>query len=102
MFKTLMLAGTALAVMTGTASADYYVVQEKSSRKCKVVETRPTETTWVQIGPAAFGARGSRSPDQGDLQGAELGLKGSDRASGHGPILRQHVESVGLVLHCVT
>jgi hypothetical protein len=37
-----------------TASADYYIVQEKATKKCKVVETRPTETTWIQIGPAAF------------------------------------------------
>jgi hypothetical protein len=22
--------------------------------KCKVVETKPTETTWIQVGPAAF------------------------------------------------
>jgi hypothetical protein len=22
--------------------------------QCKVVETKPTETTWIQIGPAAF------------------------------------------------
>ena len=63
MFRTLMLAGTALAVMTGAASADYYVVQEKSSKKCKVVETRPTETTWVQVGPLAFKTR-----DEADRQ----------------------------------
>jgi hypothetical protein len=37
-----------------TASADYYIVQEKATKKCKVVETRPTETTWIQIGPVAF------------------------------------------------
>jgi hypothetical protein len=37
-----------------TASADYYIVQEKATKKCKVVETKPTETTWIQVGPAAF------------------------------------------------
>jgi hypothetical protein len=26
-----------------TASAEYYIVQEKATKKCKVVETRPTE-----------------------------------------------------------
>jgi hypothetical protein len=63
MFRTLMLAGAALAVMTGAASADYYVIQEKSSKKCKVVETRPVETTWVQVGPLAFKTR-----DEADRQ----------------------------------
>lgn len=57
MFRTLMLAGAAITIMSGAAAADYYVVQEKSSKRCKVVETRPTETTWVQIGPAAFKTR---------------------------------------------
>jgi hypothetical protein len=37
-----------------TASAGYYIVQEKATKKCKVVETRPTETTWIQVGPASF------------------------------------------------
>ena len=52
MLKKLALAAAAMALITSTASADYF--QEKATKKCKVVETRPTETTWVQIGPAAF------------------------------------------------
>jgi hypothetical protein len=54
MLKKLALATATLALITSTASADYYIVQEKATKKCKVVETRPTETTWIQIGPAAF------------------------------------------------
>jgi len=54
MLKKLALAAAAMALITSTAGADYYIVQEKATKKCKVVETRPTETTWVQIGPAAF------------------------------------------------
>jgi hypothetical protein len=54
MLKTVMLAGLMLGVLTATASADYYIVQEKATKKCKVVETKPTETTWVQVGPVAF------------------------------------------------
>lgn len=52
--KKLALAMTAVGLLMSTASADYYIVQEKATKKCKVVETRPTETTWIQIGPAAF------------------------------------------------
>ncbi len=54
MLKKLALASTAIALLMSTASADYYIVQEKATKKCKVVETRPTETTWIQVGPAAF------------------------------------------------
>ncbi|MFZ0258879.1 MAG: hypothetical protein WAL36_02740 [Pseudolabrys sp.] len=54
MLKKLALATAAMALITSAASADYYIVQEKATKKCKVVETRPTETTWIQIGPAAF------------------------------------------------
>lgn len=57
MLHKLMLAAGALTMLGGAAYADYYVVQEKSSRDCKVVETRPTETTWVQVGPMAFKSR---------------------------------------------
>jgi hypothetical protein len=57
MMKTIVLAG-AFAVIGSTAfAAEYYVVQEKSTKQCKVVETRPMETTWVQVGPLAFKSR---------------------------------------------
>ena len=54
MLKKLVLATAAVGLLMSTASAEYYIVQEKATKKCKVVETRPTETTWIQIGPAAF------------------------------------------------
>ena len=55
MIKRPFLAAFALAVIGSSASAaEYYVVQERDTKKCKVVQTRPTETTWVQVGPLAF------------------------------------------------
>ena len=54
MLKKLVLTTAAVGLLMSTASADYYIVQEKATMKCKVVETRPTETTWVQVGPLAF------------------------------------------------
>jgi hypothetical protein len=64
MIKQLCLAGATLALLSSTAlAAEYYIVQEKSTKKCKVVEARPTETTWVQIGPMAFKTR-----DEADKQ----------------------------------
>ena len=64
MKKTLLLAATtAVLFATPATAAEYYVIQEKSSQKCRVVETRPTETTWVQVGPMAFKTR-----DEADRQ----------------------------------
>jgi hypothetical protein len=64
MLKRMCLLAVAAGVLMPTAaSPEYYIVQEKSSRKCKVVETRPTETTWIQVGPMAFKTR-----DEADRQ----------------------------------
>jgi len=58
MIKRVCLAAAAVAMLSSSALAqEYYVVQEKTTKKCKVVETRPTETTWVQVGPLAFKSR---------------------------------------------
>ena len=54
MFKKSALALLALGLLMTTASADYYIVQEKATKKCKVVETKPTETTWISGGPSVF------------------------------------------------
>ena len=54
MLKKLVLATAAVGLLMSTASAEYYIVQEKATKKCKVVETKPTDTTWIQVGPASF------------------------------------------------
>ena len=37
MLKKLNLAMSAVGLLMSTASADYYIVQEKATKKCKVV-----------------------------------------------------------------
>ena len=58
MLKKLVLTTAAVGLLMSTASADYYIVQETATKKCKVVETKPTETTWVQVGPMGFKTQG--------------------------------------------
>ena len=41
-------------LVTSPAFADFYVVQEPTTKKCKVVETVPTDKTWVQVGPLSL------------------------------------------------
>ena len=50
----------ALAIIAGAAApafaAEYYVVRGPDKR-CRIVETRPVDTTIVQVGPLAFETR---------------------------------------------
>ena len=61
MSKKIVLAAAAMLAVCSSAAfaAEYYVVQDKSTMKCKIVETKlpATETTWVQVGPLAFKTR---------------------------------------------
>ena len=60
MFKKIALAAVAVAFCSSGAMAqEYYIVQDKTTKKCKVVETKmpATETTWVQIGPLGIKTR---------------------------------------------
>ena len=43
-----------LAFASPALAAEYYVVQDKTTKKCKVVTTKPTEETWVVVGNSAF------------------------------------------------
>ena len=56
------LIGTALASAVAlSASAqvatEYYVVQDTTTKRCTIVDKKPTTTTVVQVGPMAFKTR---------------------------------------------
>ena len=57
MVRIVCIAAAAVGMLSSAALADYHIVQEKATKECKIVETRPTETTWVQVGPLAFKTR---------------------------------------------
>src|SRR3954463_11738351 len=53
-----ILASAALTVFFITPSlADYYVVQEPSTKRCRIVEERPAFGVGVVIGGVGFGVR---------------------------------------------
>ena len=53
-----ILSGAALAALVITPSlADYYVVQEPSTKRCRIVEERPAPGVGVIIGGVGFGVR---------------------------------------------
>jgi len=52
-----ILAGVAIAVVFGSSAyADYYIIQEPSTKRCYIVEQRPAPGVGVVIG-APFGVR---------------------------------------------
>jgi hypothetical protein len=50
---------SALAVPASAQStvSEYYVVQDASTKKCTIVDKKPTTTSMVQVGPVAFKSR---------------------------------------------
>jgi uncharacterized membrane protein len=57
---------TAIAIPASAQSAtEYYVVQDTTTKKCTIVDKKPTTTTVTQVGPVAFKTR----------QEAESGMK---------------------------
>ena len=52
---------TAIAVpafaQSTTTTTEYYVVQDASTKKCTIVDKKPTTSTMVQVGPLGFKTR---------------------------------------------
>jgi hypothetical protein len=38
-------------------ATEYYVVQDTTTKRCTIVDKKPTTTTVVQVGPMAFKSR---------------------------------------------
>jgi hypothetical protein len=56
MKKFILAAGLGLVLATPLTAQEYYIVRGPD-KDCRVVETRPTDTTIVQVGPLAFKTR---------------------------------------------
>ena len=56
MKKYILAASLGLAMATPVAAQEYYIVRGPD-KDCRVVETRPTDTTIVQVGPLVFKTR---------------------------------------------
>jgi hypothetical protein len=53
-----LMAGAALAALLATpALADFYIVQEPTTKRCRIVEQRPAPGVGVVVGERGFGVR---------------------------------------------
>jgi hypothetical protein len=48
---------TTTTTTTGVGSSEFYVVQDTATKKCTIVDKKPTTTSMVQVGPATFKSR---------------------------------------------
>ena len=49
---------TTTTTTTGTGTAgEFYVVQDTATKKCTIVDQKPTTTTMVMVGPVGFKSR---------------------------------------------
>lgn len=56
MKRYILAAGLGLILATPAMADEYYIIREPD-QDCRVVETRPTDSTIVQVGPLAFKTR---------------------------------------------
>jgi hypothetical protein len=49
--------GAALAAFVTPALADYYIIQEPTTKRCRIVEERPAPGAGIVIGEGGFGVR---------------------------------------------
>ena len=64
MYRKLLIAAVAAAAIaapafaqTTTVTEEYYVVQDPATKRCTIVNQKPTTTNVVQVGPMAFKTR---------------------------------------------
>jgi len=60
MSKTYLLAGALAVALSGSAFAqttEFYVVQDTTTKKCTIVDKKPTTSTTVVVGDGVFKTR---------------------------------------------
>ena len=55
--KTLIAGAAVVTMFATTANADFYVIQEPTTKRCTIVEERPAPGLGIIIGDRGFGIR---------------------------------------------
>jgi hypothetical protein len=48
--REIIVAGVILAIATPALAAEYYIVQDSATKRCTIMDKRPTERTQVVVG----------------------------------------------------
>ena len=79
--KIIMVAATLTACIT-PALADYYIIQDSTSKRCRIVEERPAPGIGVVIGEGGFGVRAEAESRMRTVEVCREGTSG-------GPVIRE-------------
>jgi hypothetical protein len=80
--KSVMAALAAAAFATPALAAEFYVVQDSSTKRCQIVEQRPTSSTTVVVGDGkVFTSRTEAESAMGTIQVCRSGTSGSTGTS---------------------
>jgi hypothetical protein len=78
-----MMVGVVIAASSAPALADFYIVQDATSKRCRVVEERPAPSEAITIGTAFR----EREVAEEKMRGVEACRDGTTGAGGAGVIL---------------
>lgn len=70
---------TLAATLTGAAAAELFIVQDTATKRCQIVEQRPTSVTAVVVGGRTYG---SRSEAETAMKTVEVCKTGDTGAAG--------------------
>jgi hypothetical protein len=75
-----LVAGVALAAMYATPTlADFYIVQEPATKRCRIVEERPAPGVGIIVGDRGFGVRVEAESHMRTVEVCREGTTGSGR-----------------------
>ena len=57
MQKIMVIAGLLTFVFSPALAAEYYVAQDPTTKKCKVVDVRPDGTTMIMVGTTSYATK---------------------------------------------
>jgi hypothetical protein len=80
--KHLLAAAAVFAVVTPALAAEFYVVQDTSTKRCQIVEQRPTSSTTVVVGDGkVFTSRAEAETSMKSIQVCSSGTTGTGGSS---------------------
>jgi hypothetical protein len=87
--RVLIAAAVLAAVATPSLAAEFYIVQDSSSKRCRIVEQKPTTTTTVIVGDGRVYT--TREQAEGAMKTVKVCESGG---SVGGPAVRERNEGV--------
>jgi hypothetical protein len=71
--KLLVAAAGIAALATPALAAEFYIVQDTTTKRCTIVEQRPTSQTMVVVGPGMFATRAEAETSMKTVKVCESG-----------------------------